>query len=130
MGPSLTLALFRFSSADPIYFWQQTEEDVTVCVRMPEGVTKEEVQFRLSADRIRLGVQGFPSILEGQLHSNVDPDASAWIIKDNKRCAKSAFGNRYLVSVYLMRPNRKPLSSNESTFVQFGTVNYSSYIPN
>uniref|UniRef100_A0A8C2XFV4 NudC domain-containing protein 1 n=1 Tax=Cyclopterus lumpus TaxID=8103 RepID=A0A8C2XFV4_CYCLU len=69
---------------DPIYFWQQTAEDVTACVRMPEGVTKEEVQFRLTADRIRLGVQGFPSILEGQLHSSVDPEASAWIIKDDK----------------------------------------------
>ncbi|KAK9526508.1 hypothetical protein VZT92_015205 [Zoarces viviparus] len=69
---------------DPIYFWQQTAEDVTVCVRMPEGVTKEEVQFRLTADRIKVGVQGFPPILEGHLHSSVDPEASTWIIKDDK----------------------------------------------
>ncbi|XP_078123812.1 nudC domain-containing protein 1 [Sander vitreus] len=69
---------------DPIYFWQQTAEDIMVCVRMPEGVTKEEVQFRLTADNIRLGVQGFPPLLEGQLFASVDPEASAWIIKNDK----------------------------------------------
>ncbi|KAL3043443.1 nudC domain-containing protein 1 [Trematomus bernacchii] len=69
---------------DPIYFWQQTAEDVTVFVRMPEGVTKEEVQFRLTADQIMLGVQGFPPLLEGQLFAPADPEASAWIIKEDK----------------------------------------------
>ncbi|XP_034057503.1 nudC domain-containing protein 1 [Gymnodraco acuticeps] len=69
---------------DPIYFWQQTVEDVTVFVRMPEGVTKEEVQFSLTADQIMLGVQGFPPLLEGQLFAPADPEASAWIIKEDK----------------------------------------------
>ncbi|KAI4818171.1 hypothetical protein KUCAC02_011530 [Chaenocephalus aceratus] len=69
---------------DPIYFWQQTAEDVTVFVRMPEGVTKEEVQFSLTADQIMLGVQGFPPLLEGQLFAPADPEASAWIIKEDK----------------------------------------------
>uniref|UniRef100_A0A3Q3JQ90 NudC domain-containing protein 1 n=1 Tax=Monopterus albus TaxID=43700 RepID=A0A3Q3JQ90_MONAL len=69
---------------DPIYFWQQTAEDLTVCVRMPEGVTKEEVWFRLTADNISIGVQGFPPLLEGQLFTSVDPEASAWIIKNEK----------------------------------------------
>ncbi|XP_029022760.1 nudC domain-containing protein 1 [Betta splendens] len=69
---------------DPIYFWQQTAEDVTVCVRMPEGVTKEEVRFRLTADTISVAVQGFSPLLEGQLFTSVDPEASTWIIKDHK----------------------------------------------
>ncbi|KAK2830689.1 hypothetical protein Q5P01_018620 [Channa striata] len=69
---------------DPIYFWQQTAEDITVCVRMPEGVAKEDVQFRLTADNISIGLQGFPPLLEGQLHTSVDPEASAWIIKNDK----------------------------------------------
>lgn len=91
-GPGLSLSLAPCISlsrlnSDPIYFWQQTAEDITVCVRMPEGVTKEEVQFRLMADNIRLGVQGFPPLLEGQLFASVDPEASAWIIKNDKRFA-------------------------------------------
>lgn len=69
---------------DPIYFWQQTAEDLTVCVRMPEGVTKDGVQFRLTADTVSIGVQGFSPLLQGQLYAAVDPEASAWIIKDNK----------------------------------------------
>lgn len=56
-----------------------------MCVRMPEGVTKEEVQFRLTADNISIGVQGFPPLLQGQLYASVDPEASAWIIKNDKR---------------------------------------------
>ncbi|XP_019959970.2 nudC domain-containing protein 1 [Paralichthys olivaceus] len=69
---------------DPIYFWQQTGEDITVCVRTPEGVTKEEVQFTLTADNISIGVQGFSPLLEGQMFASVDPEASAWIIRDDK----------------------------------------------
>ncbi|KAJ3609757.1 hypothetical protein NHX12_024268 [Muraenolepis orangiensis] len=69
-------------ATDPVYFWQQTEEDVTVSVRMPEGFTKDRVRFGLTGDRISVGVQGFAPILEGTLHAPVDPEASAWIIKD------------------------------------------------
>ncbi|XP_034016830.1 nudC domain-containing protein 1 [Thalassophryne amazonica] len=70
--------------AEPIYFWQQTAEDITVSLRMPEGFTKENVQFQLTADRVRVGVQGFPPLLEGQLFTSVDPEASTWIIRNDK----------------------------------------------
>uniref|UniRef100_A0A3P9M8P4 NudC domain-containing protein 1 n=1 Tax=Oryzias latipes TaxID=8090 RepID=A0A3P9M8P4_ORYLA len=69
---------------EPIYFWQQTAEDITVCLRMPKGLTKEEVQFRLSSDDVSIGVRGFPPLLEGQLFASVDPEASAWVIKNEK----------------------------------------------
>lgn len=54
---------------------------------MPKGATKEEVQFMLKPDNISVGVRGFAPLLEGQLHDAVDPEASAWIIKDDKRFA-------------------------------------------
>ncbi|XP_013880254.1 nudC domain-containing protein 1 isoform X2 [Austrofundulus limnaeus] len=71
-------------ATDPLYFWQQTSEDITVCVRMPEGFTSDDVLFQLTADRLSVGVRGFPPILEGQLYASVDPEASAWIIKNDK----------------------------------------------
>lgn len=71
-------------TADPIYFWQQTAEDITLSVRCPEGVTKEDVRFQLTADSLSVGVGGYAPLLEGPLHAPVDPEASAWIIKDNK----------------------------------------------
>ncbi|XP_061787090.1 nudC domain-containing protein 1 [Nerophis lumbriciformis] len=69
---------------EPFYFWQQTAEDITACVRMPEGVTKESVHFRLTADNISLGVQGVAPLLEGQLYASVDPEASAWVIREDR----------------------------------------------
>lgn len=74
-------------NSDPVYFWQQTSEDITVSVRLPMGVTKEEVNFRLTADNISIGVLGSPPalILEGQLYESVDPQASTWIFKNDKR---------------------------------------------
>lgn len=87
-GTAMIFTAISFSvTLDPIYFWQQTVEDITVCVRMPEGITKEDVQFRLTADTMTIGVQGFAPLLEGQLHASVDPEASAWIIKNDKRFA-------------------------------------------
>ncbi|XP_038131413.1 nudC domain-containing protein 1 [Cyprinodon tularosa] len=70
--------------ADPLYFWQQTADDITLSLRLPEGVAKEDVSFRLTADTLSVGVGGFPPLLEGQLYGSVDPEASAWIIKNNK----------------------------------------------
>ncbi|KAG9278921.1 nudC domain-containing protein 1 [Astyanax mexicanus] len=70
--------------SDPIYFWQQTEEDVTVCVRLPEGTVKEDIRFKLTVDSLRVSIQDYAPLLEGQLCAPVDPEASVWIIKDDK----------------------------------------------
>ncbi|KAM8884500.1 nudC domain-containing protein 1 isoform 1-T1 [Synchiropus picturatus] len=71
-------------TTEPIYFWQQTTDDITMIVRMPEGVTKETVHFSLTRDDISIGVKGSDPFLEGQLFASVDPEASAWIIKNDK----------------------------------------------
>lgn len=69
---------------DPIYFWQQTEGDVTVCVRLPEGTTKDDIRFKLTVDCLRVGVGDYAPLLDGQLFAPVDPEASTWTIKDDK----------------------------------------------
>ncbi|PWA21981.1 hypothetical protein CCH79_00020751 [Gambusia affinis] len=75
--------LSELDKTDPLYFWQQTAEDLTVCVRLPGGVAKEDVSFRLTADSLSIGVRGCPPIVEGQLYASVDPEASAWTISDS-----------------------------------------------
>ncbi|XP_056598039.1 nudC domain-containing protein 1 [Triplophysa dalaica] len=70
--------------SDPIYFWQQTEEDVTACVRLPEGTTKDDIRFKLTVDCLRVGVGDYAPLLDGQLFAPVDPEASTWTIKDDK----------------------------------------------
>lgn len=69
---------------EPLYFWQQTTGDITVSLRLPEGVAKEDVTYRLTMDDMSVGVRGLPPLLEGQLYASVDPEASAWTIRDNK----------------------------------------------
>ncbi|KAI1902012.1 hypothetical protein AGOR_G00040330 [Albula goreensis] len=69
--------------SDPIYFWQQTEEDITVTVPLPDGATKDDIQFKLSTDSLSVGIQGSTPLIDGPLHSPVDPTASTWIIKDD-----------------------------------------------
>ncbi|XP_036410915.1 nudC domain-containing protein 1 [Megalops cyprinoides] len=69
---------------EPVYFWQQTTEDITVTVRLPEDSTKDVVDFRLSPDNLTLGVQGHTPLLEGQLHALVDPTASTWNFQDDQ----------------------------------------------
>ncbi|XP_051948525.1 nudC domain-containing protein 1 [Xyrauchen texanus] len=70
--------------SDPIYFWQQTEEDVSVCVRLPEGTTKDDIRFKLTVDYLRIGVGDYAPLLDGQLFAPVDPEASTWTITDDK----------------------------------------------
>ncbi|XP_077051471.1 nudC domain-containing protein 1 [Siphateles boraxobius] len=71
-------------NSDPIYFWQQTEEDVTVCVRLPEGTTKDDIRFKLTVDFLRVRVGDYAPLLDGQLFAPVDPEASTWTIQDDR----------------------------------------------
>ncbi|KAF4073800.1 hypothetical protein AMELA_G00247250 [Ameiurus melas] len=71
-------------NTEPIYFWQQTEEDITVCIRLPEGTTKDDICFKLSVDSLSVGVKDYAPLLQGQLFAPVDPEASVWTIEDDK----------------------------------------------
>ncbi|XP_058234287.1 nudC domain-containing protein 1 isoform X2 [Hemibagrus wyckioides] len=71
-------------NSEPVYYWQQTEEDVTVCVRLPEGTTKDDICFKLFVDSVCVGVKDYAPLLQGQLFAPVDPEASVWTIKDEK----------------------------------------------
>lgn len=61
---------------------------MTACVRLPEGTTKDDIRFKLNVDCLRVGVGDYAPLLDGQLFAPVDPEASTWIIKDDKRCAR------------------------------------------
>ncbi|XP_057684170.1 nudC domain-containing protein 1 [Corythoichthys intestinalis] len=76
--------LIEVEKRDPIYFWQQTSDDITVTVRLPEGVTKDAIHFRLTVDTISVGVRGFAPLLEGQLYASVDPEACTWTLWEDK----------------------------------------------
>ncbi|XP_011367770.1 nudC domain-containing protein 1 [Pteropus vampyrus] len=67
---------------EPLYYWQQTEDELTVTVRLPKDSTKEDIQVQFLPDHINIVLKG-QSFLEGNLYSSVDHESSTWIIKEN-----------------------------------------------
>ncbi|XP_023504632.1 nudC domain-containing protein 1 [Equus przewalskii] len=67
---------------EPLYYWQQTEDDLTVTIRLPEDSTKEDIQVQFLPHHISIVLKG-QRFLEGNLYSSVDPESSTWIIKEN-----------------------------------------------
>ncbi|XP_049629843.1 nudC domain-containing protein 1 [Suncus etruscus] len=67
---------------EPLYYWQQTEDDLTVTVPLLEISAKEDIQVQFLPDCIQIVVKG-QEILKGNLHSSVDHESSTWIIKEN-----------------------------------------------
>ncbi|KAF1487108.1 NudC domain-containing protein 1, partial [Megadyptes antipodes antipodes] len=69
---------------DPLYYWQQTEDDVTVTVHIPQDVTKDDIKVRFSPDNICVTLKDQPPLVEGKLYSSVDHESCTWIIRENK----------------------------------------------
>ncbi|XP_004607722.2 nudC domain-containing protein 1 [Sorex araneus] len=67
---------------EPLYYWQQTEDDLTVTIPLPGNSTKEDIQVQFLPDHINVVVKG-QGILDGNLYSSVDHESSTWIIKEN-----------------------------------------------
>ncbi|KAM9100746.1 nudC domain-containing protein 1 isoform X1 [Sarcophilus harrisii] len=71
------------NKAEPLYYWQQTEEDLTIIIQLSENISKEDIEVRFSPDHISIALKKQPC-LEGKLYSSVDHESSTWIIKENK----------------------------------------------
>uniref|UniRef100_A0A8C3WL79 NudC domain-containing protein 1 n=1 Tax=Catagonus wagneri TaxID=51154 RepID=A0A8C3WL79_9CETA len=67
---------------EPLYYWQQSEDDLTVTIWLPEDSTKEDIQVQFLPDHINIVMKG-QRFLEGNLYSSVDHESSTWIIKEN-----------------------------------------------
>ncbi|XP_019654694.1 nudC domain-containing protein 1 isoform X3 [Ailuropoda melanoleuca] len=67
---------------EPLYYWQQTEDDLTVTIRLPEGISKEDIQVQFLPDHINIVLKG-QRFLEGKLYSSIDQESSTWITKEN-----------------------------------------------
>ncbi|XP_078395943.1 nudC domain-containing protein 1 isoform X1 [Cetorhinus maximus] len=68
---------------EPVYYWQQTDEDLTVNIQLPDNTTKQNIDFQLSPGHLQVGMKGQAAFVEGQLYSSVDHGLSTWTITDN-----------------------------------------------
>ncbi|NXF52841.1 NUDC1 protein, partial [Oceanites oceanicus] len=69
---------------DPLYYWQQTEDDVTITVHIPQDITKDDIKVCFSPDNICVTLKDQPPLMEGKLYSSVDHESCTWIIRENK----------------------------------------------
>ncbi|NWX92406.1 NUDC1 protein, partial [Nothoprocta pentlandii] len=69
---------------DPLYYWQQTEDDLTVTVPVPQDITKDDIKVHFSPDNIYVTLKDQPPLMEGKLYSSVDHESCTWIIGENK----------------------------------------------
>ncbi|XP_052016397.1 nudC domain-containing protein 1 isoform X2 [Apodemus sylvaticus] len=70
------------NTKDPLYYWQQSEDDLTVTVKLPESSTKEDIQIQFLPDNINIKLKDI-QVLEGKLYSSIDHEGSTWTIKEN-----------------------------------------------
>ncbi|KFO35226.1 nudC domain-containing protein 1 [Fukomys damarensis] len=70
------------NKVEPLYYWRQTEDDLTVRVQLPEDITKEDIQVEFLPDHISIMLRNI-QVLEGKLYSSIDHESSTWIIKEN-----------------------------------------------
>ncbi|XP_053873829.1 nudC domain-containing protein 1 [Malaclemys terrapin pileata] len=68
---------------DPVYYWQQTEDDLTVTIHLPQDITKDDIQVQFSPDHIIVALKSQPPLVEGKLCSSIDHESCTWIIRDN-----------------------------------------------
>ncbi|XP_030073934.1 nudC domain-containing protein 1 [Microcaecilia unicolor] len=68
---------------EPLYYWQQTDEDVTVTVQLPEATAPGDIQIQFSPNHISVRLKEQEPLLEGQLHSLIDHESSTWIMKNH-----------------------------------------------
>uniref|UniRef100_A0A8D0E7C2 NudC domain-containing protein 1 n=1 Tax=Salvator merianae TaxID=96440 RepID=A0A8D0E7C2_SALMN len=69
---------------EPLYYWQQTEEDLTLTFPLRGGFTKEDIHVQFSPDHLSVALKDpLLPVLEGTLFSAIDHENSTWIISEN-----------------------------------------------
>ncbi|XP_044277789.1 nudC domain-containing protein 1 isoform X2 [Varanus komodoensis] len=67
---------------EPLYYWKQTEDDLTITLHINKELTKEDIQVHFSPDYLRVAVKDASVVLEGALFSSIDHESSTWIINE------------------------------------------------
>lgn len=82
------------------YRWTQTLGDVQVLVPVPAGTRAKFLKVDIKKKNLRVQVEGYPALIDGELHKTVKLDECLWSVEDNIR-----EGNR-TVSITLTKSNQ------------------------
>ncbi|KAG7383294.1 hypothetical protein PHYPSEUDO_003833 [Phytophthora pseudosyringae] len=77
------------------YVWTQTLQEAQVNFAVPEGTKSRQVDVEIRAGKLRVGLRGGDTFVDGPLYSKVKVDDSFWTLED---------GNR--ICIYLQKDNQ------------------------
>lgn len=66
------------------YTWKQTLQDVTLIVPVPQGTKAKELTVEIKKNKLKVGLKGKESIMEGELCKDIKEDESTWTLDEQK----------------------------------------------
>jgi len=66
------------------YSWIQTLPELEVRIRVPKGTRAKDITCDLKRKKLKIGIKGKPPIIDEELHREIKPDDSSWIVEDNQ----------------------------------------------
>lgn len=66
-----------------VYEWNQTADGATIYIRPPAGISKRDLDIRISSRHLRVGRKGKPSFLREETYDMVDERKSSWSLRSN-----------------------------------------------
>ncbi|XP_040210789.1 nudC domain-containing protein 1 [Rana temporaria] len=70
---------------DHLYVWQQTEDNVTLTIALPDGTTNDDIKIHFAPSHITVSLKEQKPFLKGPLYSVIDHESSTWVLKDERR---------------------------------------------
>lgn len=70
------------------YQWSQTLTDVKIRIPVATTVKGKDIEYKLTATRLNVGLKGKPAILEGELYELVVPGESIWTLETSDNGGK------------------------------------------
>lgn len=77
------------------YVWTQTLQEAQANFAVPEGTKSRQVTVEITATKLKVGLKGGPTYVDGPLFKKIKVDDSFWTLED---------GNR--ICVYLQKDNQ------------------------
>ena len=77
------------------YVWTQTLQEAQVTFAVPEGTKSRQVDVDLRAGKLKVGLRGGETFVDGPLYRKIKVDDSFWTLEDSNR-----------ICVYLQKDNQ------------------------
>ncbi|POM79867.1 Nuclear migration protein nudC [Phytophthora palmivora] len=77
------------------YVWTQTLQEAQVNFAVPEGTKSRQVDVEIRAGKLRVGLRGGETFVDGPLYKKVKVDDSFWTLEDSNR-----------ICIYLQKDNQ------------------------